>query len=248
MPVPQLTPYDHFPDLKTSPDPDPEIPGLIATSRDISANQLLDAYSHGVFPWYSEGQPILWWSPNPRMVLYPEEFHVTKSLRNTMRKVLEDPRFEIRVDYDFYSTIRGCATQPRHGQSGTWITHAIMNSYGQLHERGYVHSIESYFNNELVAGLYCVNLGRVVFGESMFTKIPDASKLALATLTSWAIKNQIRFIDCQQETAHLTSLGGRAISRDLFLEDLETYTKAASPIWQFDKFELTHWLTIHEQS
>ena len=238
-----LGPEDAFPSPWLDADPDPEVPGLIAISETIHAQQLKRAYQQGIFPWYSEGQPILWWSPNPRMVLKPKSFKVSKNFRKEIKTVLIDQDWEVKVDHDFHETILSCATQTRPGQDGTWITHAIMHAYSELHRQGNAHSIEVFFQNQRVGGLYCVNLGRMIFGESMFSKKTGASKIALAALCSWAIDQDIEMIDCQQETQHLSSLGGAPIPRHEFLAHIEQNYHAKTPVWSFNKNVLKHWLS-----
>ncbi len=242
MSLPWLNVTDSFPSPLDSNDPDPEVPGLIAISTDINSDQLKRAYRQGIFPWYSDSQPILWWSPNPRMVLNPENFKVSRSFKKDIKHVLLDQAWDIRVDNDFHATILACAKQPRDGQNGTWITHATMHAYGELHEQGLAHSVEVFFEGQRVGGLYCVNLGRVIFGESMFSKRPNASKLALAALSAWAINNHIKLIDCQQETEHLTSMGGAPINRSDFIQHLDQQCEAEKPNWSFNKYELSYWL------
>ncbi len=237
-----LGPEDAFPSPWLDADPDPEVPGLIAMSETIHAQQLKRAYQQGIFPWYSEGQPILWWSPNPRMVLQPKNFKVSKNLKKEIKTVLMDQDWDIKVDHDFEQTILSCATQTRPGQDGTWITHAIMHAYAELHHQGDAHSIEVFYQNQRVGGLYCVNFGKMIFGESMFSKKTGASKIALAALCAWAIAQDIEMIDCQQETQHLSSLGGSPIPRSDFLTHIEQNCHAKNPIWSFNKNVLTHWL------
>lgn len=238
-----LQPHDPFPSPWSDADPDPEVPGLLAISEEITAEQLLRAYQQGIFPWYSDGQPILWWSPNPRMVLRPKNFKVSKNFKKEIKNVLMDQDWEVKVDQDFHATILSCATQSRSGQDGTWITHAIMHAYGQLHEQGHSHSIEVFHQGQRVGGLYCVNLGKMVFGESMFSQKTGASKIALASLCAWAIDQDIEMIDCQQETAHLSSLGGSPIPRDEFLNHVREKTTAINPNWSFNKDVLRYWLS-----
>jgi leucyl/phenylalanyl-tRNA---protein transferase len=237
-----LSTDDDFPSPWSDSDPDPEVPGLMAVSENITAHQLKRAYQQGIFPWYSEGQPILWWSPNPRMVLQPRKFKVSKNFKKEIKTVLMDQDWDVKIDEDFHETILSCATQARPGQSGTWITHAIMRAYGDLHRQGEAHSVEVFYQNQRVGGLYCVNLGRMIFGESMFSKKTGASKIALATLCAWAIDQDIHMIDCQQETEHLTSMGGSPIPRSDFLTHLEQNCHAKRPIWSFNKDVLKHWL------
>jgi len=242
MSLPWLNITDPFPNINNLGDPDPEVPGLIAISTEISAEQLKRAYGQGIFPWYSDSQPILWWSPNPRMVLKPKNLKLSKSLRKEIKHILVDNDWEIRVDDNFHATILACAKQPRKGQNGTWITHAIMHAYGELHEQGFAHSVEVFFQEKRVGGLYCVNLGSVIFGESMFSHQKNASKLALAALSAWAIQNNIEIIDCQQETEHLTFMGGSPIERVNFIQHLEKHCGEKNPDWIFNKYALSHWL------
>ena len=185
--------------------------GLLCAGGDLSPQRLVDAYSRGIFPWFSEGDPILWWSPDPRMVLFPGELKVSRSLR---RKV-ERGAFETRVDTAFEDVIAHCA-EPRAGQAGTWIVPEMVRAYTSLHELGFAHSVESWRDGELVGGLYGVSLGRVFFGESMFSREPDASKVALVRLVERLRLQGCELIDCQQATAHLASLGAREIRRKEF--------------------------------
>ncbi len=199
------------------PDPslaDPE--GLLAVGGDLSVERLLLAYSMGIFPWYSDGQPILWWSPDPRMILYPDKLHVSKSLK----RVIKSEKYDIRFDHNFRGVIEICADIKRRNQDGTWITDEMINAYCNLHEAGFAHSVESYLDGELVGGLYGVSLGKAFFGESMFTLKPDASKVALAVLSVKLIKWNFEFIDCQITTNHLKRMGAFEITRDGFLQQL----------------------------
>ncbi|HVF63420.1 MAG TPA: leucyl/phenylalanyl-tRNA--protein transferase [Casimicrobiaceae bacterium] len=206
--IPWIRASDPFPPLERALD-DPN--GLIAAGGSLEPERLLDAYRHGIFPWSSEGQPILWWSPDPRMVLFTNEFNVSRSLR----KVFRAGRFEMRIDAAVDRVIAACG-EPRDGQAGTWITPQIRKAYVALHQRGYVHSIESWRNGRLVGGLYGVTLGRVFFGESMFARETDASKVAFAHLIEKLRTLDVPLVDCQQETTHLASLGARSISRARF--------------------------------
>ena len=235
---------DEFPNPIDCADPDPSVPGLIAVSERIYPGQLARAYRMGIFPWYSDNQPVLWWSPNPRMVLKPKNFKCHDSLKKTIRHFLTDPQKNIVVDDDFGAVVRSCATARRKDQDGTWITHEIMDAYTQLHEQGHAHSIAVTENGLLIGGLYCVAFGGMVFGESMFSRQTDASKIALAALAAWCELHQVEMIDCQQETAHLDSLGAAPISRDEFLTHLQITLKQTNieiP-WTFDKAILRHWL------
>ena len=190
--------------------------GLLAAGADLRPQTLLAAYRRGIFPWYSEGQPILWWSPDPRMVLYVGEFRASRSLR----KRIQQGTYDIRVDTAFADVVRACAHTPRAGQSGTWITPAVIDAYAALHAQGYCHSVEAWHEGVLVGGLYGLALGRVFFGESMFAHRVDASKVALAMLVTLLRERQFVLIDCQQETAHLASLGARPIARRAFAAEL----------------------------
>jgi len=239
-----LGPLDPFPNPLLEADPDPSVPGLIAVSESIYPGQLARAYQQGIFPWYSDNQPILWWSPNPRMVLKPSEFKCSGSLRKIIRTFCLDSQSQIVVDDDFGAVIRSCATSSRKDQDGTWITHEIIDAYTALHEQGNAHSIAVIENDQLTGGLYCVSFGRMVFGESMFSRKNNASKIALAALNAWCLSNDVGMIDCQQETAHLLSLGAAPIPRQVFLEQLQislNQTKMEQS-WTFDKTILHYWL------
>jgi leucyl/phenylalanyl-tRNA--protein transferase len=190
--------------------------GLLCAGGDLSPARILDAYAHGIFPWFSEGDPILWWSPDPRMVLFPGELRVSHSLRKTLARGV----FETRVDTAFTEVIAECAA-PRDGQSGTWIVPEMVAAYTKLHELGRVHSVESWRDGALVGGLYGVSLGRVFFGESMFSREPDASKVALVRLVERLRADGVEIIDCQQATAHLASLGAREIGRKEFAKRVQ---------------------------
>ena len=190
--------------------------GLIAIGGDLSIDRMLLAYENGIFPWYGEGEPILWYSPNPRMVITPDKLHVSKSLK----KILHSSQFRVRIDMAFKEVILQCRTVQRPGQSGTWIDDEMVNSYCQLHKLGYAHSYEVYKNDELVGGLYGVALGRVFFGESMFSLVSNASKVAFAHLLQ---KSKYCLIDCQIENQHLESLGAFKMPRDLFIQQLKAF-------------------------
>jgi len=205
--------------------------GLLAASGDLDCRRVLNAYRKGIFPWYSDGQPVLWWSPDPRMVLYPSELRVTRSLRKRVR----NHAYEIRTDTCFEDMMRACAA-PRPTQSGTWITDAMIETYTGLHTLGFAHSVETWIAGELAGGLYGVALGRAFFGESMFSRAPDASKIALVHLVRQLHRWQFGIIDCQMSTAHLASLGAREITRADFVRSLDewvNYPDMCGP-WQFD--------------
>ncbi|MCY1526953.1 Leucyl/phenylalanyl-tRNA--protein transferase [compost metagenome] len=212
-------------------DPD----GLLAAGADLSVPRLVQAYSSGIFPWYSEGEPILWWSPDPRMVLAIEDFAPSHSLRKLLRQVASQefdghPRVQVRVDTAFPQVMAACAA-PRDGQPGTWITAAMQQAYCAWHEAGYVHSIETWIDGELAGGLYGISLGRMFFGESMFTRAPNASKVALAYLVRYLAAHGVERIDCQQQTRHLASLGARPISRAAFLQYVRGATALPAVPW-----------------
>jgi leucyl/phenylalanyl-tRNA--protein transferase len=190
--------------------------GLLAVGGDLSVPRLLEAYRNGIFPWYEEGGPILWWSPDPRLVLVPDEFRASRSLRALLRK----GTYEVTFDAAFARVIRACATAPRRDEPGTWITPEMEASYTALHGLGYAHSVESWCEGGLVGGLYGVHLGRCFFGESMFSLRPDASKVALADLADFLRSRGTLLIDCQVTSEHLLSLGAREVPRAEFLRRL----------------------------
>lgn len=236
--VPWLSQDDPFPPVEHALGPASDAPGLLAASSDLLPWRLVDAYRRGIFPWYSDGQPVLWWSPDPRMILSPGEFKVSPSLRKTLKRVLREPRWEVRVDADFEAVMRACAKAPRPGQRGTWITAEIINAYTSLHQVGEAHSVETWLDGKRIGGLYGVALGRMFFGESMFAKCSDASKIALAALVGHLRRHQVEMIDCQQNTSHLASLGGREVARKVFAAHVRAAV-AEEPIpWRFDKTAL----------
>lgn len=198
--------------------------GLLAAGGDLSAERLLGAYRHGCFPWFQEGQPILWWSPDPRMILLPQELHVSRSLR----KLIRQQHFEVSFDRDFAAVIRACAA-PREYADGTWITPAMQAAYLELHRRGVAHSVEVWQDGELVGGLYGLAIGRLFFGESMFSRSTNASKIAFVTLTEQLCDSGFALIDCQMHTAHLASFGAREIPRRVFAEYLSRYLDQPGP-------------------
>jgi leucyl/phenylalanyl-tRNA--protein transferase len=183
--------------------------GLLAAGSDLSPTRLLEAYSRGIFPWFSEGDPILWWSPDPRMVLFPRELKISRSLAKTLR----NKSYEVRVDTSFLAVMEACAMAPRHGQFGTWINSKMLEAYYRLHQLGYAHSFETWMDGELVGGLYGVALGRAFFGESMFRHTTDASKIAFVHLVRQLEEWNFGIVDCQMRTDHLASLGAREIPR-----------------------------------
>jgi len=209
------------------------MPGLLAAGGALDVPHLVAAYGQGIFPWFSEGQPILWWSTAPRMVLRPAEFRLHRSLRKTLRRFRASPACELRIDSDFSAVIHACAGTPREGQSSTWIVPRMVQAYEALHATGFAHSVETWVNGRLVGGLYCVALGRAVFGESMFAHATDASKIALAALVGLCRREGVALIDCQQNTAHLASLGAREIEREVFLTHVARARTQPVMDWRF---------------
>ncbi|CAE6919260.1 MAG: leucyl/phenylalanyl-tRNA--protein transferase [Pseudomonadaceae bacterium] len=197
--------------------------GLLAAGGDLSPERLIAAYRHGCFPWYQDGQPLLWWSPDPRMVLIPEELHVSRSLA----KVIRQGVYRVTFDQDFASVIHACS-QPRAYADGTWITDAMQQAYIELHRRGYAHSVEVWRDDELVGGLYGLAMGQLFFGESMFSRADNASKVGFVTLVQHLQQWGFVMIDCQMHTQHLQSLGARPISREQFSRTLHTHLEQAA--------------------
>ena len=211
--------------------------GLLAVGGDLNPDRLLSAYRQGIFPWYSDDQPILWWSPDPRAVLYPSKLHISKSLRKSLRT----RGFEVSADRAFALVIATCAESRNHGE-GTWITSGMQEAYCALHRIGYAHSVETWHNGELVGGLYGLAIGKAFFGESMFSRVADASKTALVGLATSLAADGYRFIDCQVVSEHLTSLGAEAAPRDRFASELNEAVgfpdKAARWHWAMPAQEL----------
>ena len=191
--------------------------GLLCAGGDLSVGRLLQAYRRGIFPWYGAGEPILWWSPDPRMVLFTDQVHVSRSLR----RCLNAGKFEVRADTAFRQVMEHCA-MPRPGQDGTWILPEMIEAYCALHKLGHAHSVETWMDNELAGGIYGVQVGRMFFGESMFHVVTDASKAALVHL-AWRLKRMgVPIMDCQQKTPHVESMGGKCLPRWEFMRILET--------------------------
>lgn len=199
---------------------DSDAPGLVAAGGQVTPERLEEAYGSGIFPWYSPGQPVLWWSPDPRMVLPVAQFRVSHSLRKTLRRFVRTPGCEVHIDRSFDAVIQACAGTPRAGQDGTWIVPEMVAAYRAWHRAGRVHSVETWVQGRLVGGLYAVGLGHMVFGESMFAHATDASKIALAALVCLCREHRVPLIDCQQNTGHLASLGAHEIPRAAFLAHL----------------------------
>lgn len=232
--LPWLEADDPFPAPSLAWGSETPAPGLLAAGGHLDAHRLLNAYRQGIFPWFSVGQPILWWSPDPRMVLQTAQFRLHRSLRKTLLKFRASPGCEIRVDHNFHAVISACANKERKGQHGTWIVPEIVAAYEALHGAGHAHSVETWVDGRLAGGLYCVGLGRAVFGESMFAQVPDTSKIALAALVCLCKAQGVPFIDCQQNTPHLTSLGAHEIGRDVFLRHVAWSSTLPSLHWTFD--------------
>ncbi|MHB1291441.1 MAG: leucyl/phenylalanyl-tRNA--protein transferase, partial [Sulfuricella sp.] len=209
--IPWLNPNDPFPPLASALR---EPNGLLAAGGSLSPQRLVEAYTHGIFPWFNPGEPILWWSPDPRMVLFPAELKISRSLRKTLKK----HDFELRVDTAFREVMEACAA-PRDGQ-GTWITPAMIDAYSELHRLGLAHSVETWVEGKLVGGLYGISVGRMFYGESMFSRQADASKIAFVHLVRQLERWSFGMIDCQMKTAHLASLGAREIPRAEFSQKL----------------------------
>jgi leucyl/phenylalanyl-tRNA---protein transferase len=227
-----LNPGDPFPPVETALD-DPN--GLLCAGLELTSEGVLAAYERGIFPWYSDGQPVLWWSPDPRMVLSIPAFRLHRSLRKTLRNT----SYEIRVDSAFEQVMRACA-EPRPEQDGSWITDAIVAAYDGLHRAGFAHSVECWSGGELVGGLYGIALGRIFFGESMFTRRTDASKIAFTHLVAQLKRWDFELIDCQQETTHLASFGAAPIPRKKFVAALRRLVHSNAKVprigrWTFDE-------------
>lgn len=231
--IPWLDSHTPFPDVSQALTAD--APGLLAAGADLSPARLLAAYRRGIFPWFSEGQPILWWSTDPRMVLMTDDFRISDSLKKALRKVgrsaATDGRWQLRFDSDFEGVMRACAA-PRKDGPGTWISDEIIAGYCGLHKLGYAHSAELWLDGALVGGAYGVSIGRMFYGESMFARVTDGSKIALAYLVHFLRREGVAMIDCQQETTHLASLGAAPISRKRFLTHLRV---------NIDQPQITDW-------
>ena len=225
---------DPLPDTRLALPAGSEAPGLLAAGGELTPQRLAEAYSKGVFPWYSAGQPVLWWSPDPRMVLWVTEFKLARSLRKTLARFARSPVCEVRIDSAFDQVINACASTPREGQAGTWIVSDMVQAYSRWHALGAVHSFETWIDGELAGGLYGVCIGRMFFGESMFSRRTDASKIALAALVCFCREHGIELIDCQQRTGHLASMGGGELPRLAFEAALsERCTRPAPTAWTY---------------
>ncbi|MBQ1766049.1 MAG: leucyl/phenylalanyl-tRNA--protein transferase [Aquincola sp.] len=231
-----------LPDTRRALSADTDAPGLLAAGGRLTTRRLEEAYRKGVFPWFSEGQPVLWWSTDPRMVLPVAEFKLSRSLKKTLARFIRTPGCDVRIDSAFERVIGACAGTPREGQSGTWILPEMVAAYTTWHRAGRVHSFETWMDGELVGGLYGVSIGRMFFGESMFAHRTDASKIALAALVCFCRAHDLPLIDCQQNTGHLASLGAREWPRAQFEAHLAQVLPAAGPrVWSYDP---AHWAQL----
>lgn len=224
--IPFLGPADPFPPVEQALD---EPDGLLAAGADLSTARLLAAYRHGIFPWFNDGDPILWWSPDPRTVLAPRDLHISHSLK----KRLSQRRFTVTLDAAFAGVLDACAA-PRPGDGGTWLTPAMKAAYRALHRQGFAHSVEVWMDGELAGGIYGVALGRMFFGESMFSRRTDASKIALAMLAAQLGRWGFPWIDCQLETEHLLSLGAAPVPRRVFVTEVARLVGEPAPSWVLD--------------
>jgi len=226
--IPPLSKYSYtFPNPRNASDE-----GLLAYGGDLSSSRLLTAYRNGIFPWYNEDDPILWWSPNPRLLLYPDHFKVRKSFR----RVLRSGKFSVTFDKCFSDVISYCANVPREGQESSWITGDIREAYTRLHEEGFAHSVEVYFEGKLVGGLYGLSMGKAFFGESMFSLVSDASKIAFKALSDVLGTRGYDFIDCQMKTDHMMGLGAQIVERDIFLDALQETLQKPSDLGKWHNF------------
>ncbi len=232
-PLPWLASGEPFPPVNTAWGVNTVAPGLLCAGADLTVNTLQTAYRNGIFPWFSVDHPVLWWSPEPRMVLDVNQFRLSASLKKALKKFARAPDCEIRIDSAFAQVIQTCAASPRGGSDGTWILPNMVKAYIELHQAGFAHSIETWVKGELAGGLYCVVIGQAVFGESMFYRQPDASKIALAALVSLCRHHQISQIDCQQNTAHLRSLGAHEIPRTEFIKRVHDLSGRPAINWHF---------------
>jgi leucyl/phenylalanyl-tRNA--protein transferase len=234
-PLALLRPGEPFPPVEQAWPAGSPAPGLLAAGGALDVGTLLAAYSAAIFPWFSRGEPILWWSPDPRMALDARGFCLHRSLRQSIRRFRADPACRIRMDSAFGQVIAACAQAPRRGQRGTWIVPEMQRAYGALHAAGHAHSVEVWVGERLAAGLYLVAIGRAVFGESMFTQINDGSKIALAALVAFARAHGIELIDCQQNTPHLAFMGAAEMPRAQFARRVAALAALPPPPrWRFE--------------
>jgi leucyl/phenylalanyl-tRNA--protein transferase len=240
--LPWLHTGDSFPPVEEAWPLESDAPGLLAAGDEIHPQLLHAAYSNGIFPWYSRGQPVLWWSTDPRMTLDPEQFRVHRSLQKTLRRFAQTPNCSIRMDSAFEQVMHACANAQRPGQDGTWIQPELQEAYLHWHQAGFVHSVETWRDGRLVGGLYCVAIGKAVFGESMFAVETDASKIALAALVCFCREHGIGLVDCQQNTRHLASLGATEIARAQFVHHVHAAVQQVGPSWRYEPLYWRHLL------
>lgn len=241
MNIPWLEQNTSLPPPESAQKKGSDLDGLVAAGGGLSVKRLCEAYQQGMFPWFSQGQPVLWWSPDPRMVLKTADFKLHRSLRKTLQQFIGNSACEIRIDHDFNAVIRQCAHASRKGQPGTWIVDEMISAYEALHIAGFAHSVETWRGGQLVGGLYCVSIGNTLFGESMFAVQTDASKIALAALVAFARTHELPWIDCQQNTPHLASLGALEMPRSEFLKQVRSARKDALRAWLFHPM---YWQTL----
>lgn len=241
MNIPWLEQNTSLPPPEAAQKKGSDLDGLVAAGGGLSVERLCEAYQQGMFPWFSQGQPVLWWSPDPRMVLKTADFKLHRSLRKTLQQFIGNSACEIRIDHDFNTVIRQCAHASRKGQPGTWIVDEMISAYEALHIAGFAHSVETWRGGQLVGGLYCVSIGNTLFGESMFAVQTDASKIALAALVAFARTHELPWIDCQQNTPHLASLGALEMPRSEFLKQVRSARKDTLRAWLFHPM---YWQTL----
>ena len=246
MNIPWLEPETPLPAPEFAEKTGSPLAGLVAAGGGLSVTRLCEAYKEGIFPWFSENQPVLWWSPDPRMVLKIDDFRLHRSLRKTLLAFRNASDCEVRMDTAFERVIRQCASSPRKGAAGTWIVDDMIEAYIALHHAGFAHSVETWMQGQLVGGLYCVSMGDALFGESMFAARTDASKIALAGLVAFARSQGLTWIDCQQNTRHLASLGAQEMPRATFLKLVRQAKKDTTRAWHFEPKTWDH--VLHRQT
>lgn len=241
LPLTWVDSQSPLPPVSAAWGPGSDAPGLLAAGADLGVDRLLEAYSQGIFPWFNPEQPVLWWSPDPRMVLKTSHFKLHRSLRKTLSRYSAHPKFELCFDKAFEQVIEACAQSPREGQNGTWIVPQMVDAYKALHQAGYAHSAETWLDGQLVAGLYFVCIGKAVFGESMFSTLSDGSKMALAALVNVCEQHGIEAIDCQQKTAHLALMGAKEMARQEFLNLIQPALDQNGLEWKAQQVNWDAW-------
>jgi leucyl/phenylalanyl-tRNA---protein transferase len=234
LPLPWLMVGQAFPPVNEAWGPGSEASGLLAAGADLSPETLVKAYQHGIYPWFNVGEPPLWWCPDPRMVLDVADFRLHRSLRQSIARFRASADVSLRVDTQFEAVMQACAQSARQGKNvGSWIQPKLIEGYTALHRQGLAHSFEVWHKDALVAGLYCVAIGKAVFGESMFTLVNDGSKVALAALVAFCRHHDIERIDCQQQTAHLGFMGAHTVAREAFCKGVARAVQYPAPTWDF---------------